>query len=213
MGDANILIVDDERPLADLYSGWLSDEYCTRVIYEGAEAIDYVDGSVDIALLDRRMPGTTGDEVLGEIRSRNLPCRVAMVTAVEPGFDVVEMGFDDYVTKPVSKDQLREVVDSLVLRRRYDDRVQELFSLASKRRALEAEMLDSELAAHEEYAELVRRIDDLEAELDGMIHEFDGDDFRALSLTLGDSSRPESPSRSDDPEGGSGGDGPSGGMR
>jgi len=59
-----------------------------------------IDETVDVVLLDRMMPGMSGQEVLAAIRERGLDCRVAMVTAVDADFDVIEMGFDEYLGKP-----------------------------------------------------------------------------------------------------------------
>ena len=71
------------------------DRYETRTAYGGREALEAVDGSVDVVLLDRRMPEIPGDEVLGRIRTTGYNCRVIVLTAVDPGPDIVEMHFDD----------------------------------------------------------------------------------------------------------------------
>jgi len=102
-----VLVVEDEPDLADLYAAWLGDEYRVRTAYGGQEALDELDEAddeVDAILLDRRMPGLSGDEVLAAVRERGIDCRVAMVTAVEPDFDILKMGFDDYLVKPVTSD-------------------------------------------------------------------------------------------------------------
>lgn len=161
-----VLVVEDESDLADLYAAWLQGEYRVRTAYGGKEALDQLDDEVDVVLLDRRMPGLSGDEVLEAVRGRNIDCRVAMVTAVEPDFDIVAMGFDDYLVKPVSRDALRETVDSLELRSSYDDDVQEMFALASKKALLESEKTESELSGNEEYEKLSERLQELRENLD-----------------------------------------------
>lgn len=156
-----VLVVEDEPDLADLYAAWLGDEYRVRTAYGGREALDQldeVDGEVDAILLDRRMPGLSGDEVLTAVRERGIDCRVAMVTAVEPDFDILEMGFDDYLVKPVTSDTLRETVEGLLRRGEYDTEIQELFALTSKKAMLESEKSASELAENEEYQRLTDRI-------------------------------------------------------
>ena len=179
-----VLVVDDEKGLADLYGNWLEDHYTVNTVYSGSDALGTLTQHIDVVLLDRRMPDMSGDEVLTEIRRRDLPCKVAMVTAVEPDFDVIGMGFDDYIKKPVSEDQLRDVVDSLLARRQYDARIQELFSLVSKRHVLEAEKSDADLATHEEHTSLLDRIDELQSTLDERVQSFEEADFRASFLTL-----------------------------
>ena len=62
--DATVLVVDDEEAVADAYTAQLEGEYETRTAYSGKEALETVDDGVDIVLLDRRMPGRSGDEVL-----------------------------------------------------------------------------------------------------------------------------------------------------
>lgn len=191
-----VLIVEDERDLCDLYATWLDDAFDVRVAYNGTDALEIVDDVVDVVLLDRRMPDRSGDDVLGEIRDRGLGCRVVMVTAVDPEFDIVDLGFDDYLTKPVSPDELRAAVDSVLVRRQYDSRVQELFALYSTRRVLEADGVASAPEHRAEYEELQGRIAALEAELDDRLAAFDEGDFRAAFLTLGDAS----PASRPDPE-------------
>jgi DNA-binding response OmpR family regulator len=159
-----VLVVEDEPDLADLYAAWLGDEYRVRTAYGGHEALDELDEAddeVDAILLDRRMPGLSGDEVLTAVRDRGIDCRVAMVTAVEPDFDILEMGFDDYLVKPVTSDTLRETVEGLLRRGEYDSEVQELFSLTSKKAMLESEKSASDLADNEEYQRLTERIEEL----------------------------------------------------
>ena len=179
-----VLVVEDEADLADLYAAWLGDEYRVRTAYGGHEALetlDELDNEVDAILLDRRMPGLSGDEVLSAVREREIDCRVAMVTAVEPDFDILAMGFDDYLVKPVSSDTLRDTVVSLLQRSEYDAGVQDLFSLTSKKAMLEAEKSPSELADNEEYQELTAQIEALRTDVDQSLEAVtEDDDFEGL---------------------------------
>jgi CheY-like chemotaxis protein len=63
--EGTVLVVDDEPQLAELYSMQLAEEYEVRTATGGPEALDLVDEEVDVALLDRRMPRMSGDELLG----------------------------------------------------------------------------------------------------------------------------------------------------
>jgi two-component system response regulator AdeR len=168
-----VLVVEDEADLADLYAAWLGDSYRVRTAYGGREALESLDSKIDVVLLDRRMPGLSGDEVLDAIQERGIDCQVAMVTAVEPDFDVLGMGFDDYLVKPVAREELLDTVGDLERRSTYDARVQELFSLSSKKALLEAEKTDSELAENEEYQDLTEQLETLRAELDTTVDEMD----------------------------------------
>ena len=168
-----VLVVEDEPDLADLYATWLKIDYRVRTAYGGEEAIEQLDEEIDVILLDRRMPGLSGDEVLEEVRDRDIDCRVSMVTAVEPDFDIIEMGFDTYLVKPVQRDTLNETIEDLLTRNSYEAGVQELFSLSSKKALLESEKSQSALADNEEYQELSEKIEALREELDTTMDSFD----------------------------------------
>lgn len=64
--DTTVLVVDDERGLADLYTIWLEDDYDVKTAYSGTEAIDAIDPTIDVALLDRQMPDVSGDDVVAD---------------------------------------------------------------------------------------------------------------------------------------------------
>ena len=180
MGETTVLIVDDESAVTDVYAAHLQDEYDVRTAYDGSEAVEKLDEEIDAVLLDRRMPGMSGDEVLEHIREEGYDCRVAMVTAVDPDFDILDMGFDDYVVKPVSRDDLYETVDRLLTYTSYDDTFQQYFSLVSKRAALQTSKSQSALETNEEYQALTDRINELEAELDDAVMDLEEGEFGAL---------------------------------
>lgn len=154
-----ILIVEDERGLADLYTAYLEDAYAVRTAYTGEEALELLDDDVDIALLDRRLDKWSGDQLLNVIHERNIDCQVAMVTAVIPDFEIVDLPIDEYLTKPISREDLLETVEELLLRAESDIDQQELLSLISRRIALENEKPAAELAASDEYTQLKQRIE------------------------------------------------------
>ena len=161
-----VLVVEDERDLSDLYRTWLANTYRVRTARDGRTALEELDDEVDIVLLDRRMPDLSGDEVLDRIRELDLDCRVAMVTAVEPDTDVVDMAFDDYLVKPVSEAELVRTVENLRIRDEYGDGVKRLFSLASKKALLESEKDMLELESNSDYQRLCADLGDLRADLD-----------------------------------------------
>lgn len=132
-----VLVVDDDEDLADTCEYWLRDDYEVRVAYGGQEALDAADDTVDVVLLDRRMPTVSGDDVLEQIEERSLDCRVAMMTAVEPDTDIVDMQFDDYLVKPVTKTDVRETVEELLVRSNFEEEIQRFFALESTESILE----------------------------------------------------------------------------
>ncbi|HLM05516.1 MAG TPA: response regulator transcription factor [Blastococcus sp.] len=118
-----VLVVEDEESFSDALSYMLSREGFEAVVAaSGPEALAEFDrGGADIVLLDLMLPGLPGTEVCRALRSRsNVP--IIMLTAKDAEIDKVvglELGADDYVTKPYSA---RELVARIraVLRRRGD---------------------------------------------------------------------------------------------
>jgi DNA-binding response OmpR family regulator len=183
---ATVLVVDDEPDVADAYAAQLETEFTVSTAYSGQEALDGLDDSVDVVLLDRRMPGISGDEVLEHIRERGIDCRVAMVTAVDPDFDIIEMPFDDYVIKPVSREDLFETIDRLLTSSEYEKNLREYYAMTAKHATLMSNKPDSELANSAEFTELEDRMEELRSDLDETIAGFDDDDFVAAFRELGD---------------------------
>jgi len=186
---ANVLIVEDRPEIARLYQSWLSEDYDVTVAHDGDEAVEVFDDSVEVVVLDRRLPGRPGDEVLSAIREQS-ECNVAMATAVEPDFDILEMGFDEYVVKPLTRGELIGTVERLIARDSYADSLQRYFALVSKRSVLEEHKSRAELD-DERYREFTEDIDDLEANLEHCVDRFEHRDFEALFRSLEE--EPEEP--------------------
>ncbi|PSQ22810.1 DNA-binding protein, partial [Halobacteriales archaeon QS_9_67_17] len=144
------------------------------------------DEAADVALIDRLMPDLSGDEVLDRIRDEEYECRVAMVTAVEPDFDIIEMGFDDYLVKPVRREELNEAVQDLSDRAAYSERLREYYALSSKRATLDTQKSQRELGESDAYAELVAEIEQMSDELDEVVADFSPEEFEAELRKLDD---------------------------
>jgi len=171
-----VLVVEDELDVADSYELWLADEYEIHRAETGEAALSKLDDfAVDVVLLDRMLPGMSGDEVLQEIRERDHACRVAMVSAIQPGIDVVELGFDGYVTKPPTREELRETIERLLARSTLDEELQEYYSLVARRSALESEFSDEELVRKADYRTLVERIETHRESIDASIPDLASD--------------------------------------
>jgi len=179
-GRATVLVVEDEAPLVEIYARWLSEEYEVRTAQNGEVALEEIDEAVDVVLLDRLMPGMSGDEVLDAIEEMGLSPRVAMVTAVEPDFDIIRMGFDDYLTKPIDREGLMRTVERLLSRDSYADLEREYYALVEKQAALRSAKSAEELERSDEYDELRTRVETLSQELDAVMPELDDGDFVAM---------------------------------
>ena len=174
--DATVLVVDDETEVADVYALRLRNQYETETAYGGAAALERLDDDIDVVLLDRRMPDVGGDEVLEEIRNRDVSTRVIMITAVDPDFDIIEMPFDDYLCKPVEKADLVAAIDQQLAARRYGDRLAEYLEVTSKLALLKGEKTAQTLDENEGVEALQRRADTLQAEMDEALSDFDNID-------------------------------------
>jgi DNA-binding response OmpR family regulator len=175
---AGVLVVEDEEELADVYSGWLREQYDVKTAYRGDEALDRFDDTVDVVLLDRRMPGRSGDEVLERIKESGHDCRVAMVTAINPELDIIDMEFDDYLVKPVTKDELLETVEGLLALQTYNDRVREYYSLSAKHTALMTNNSEAQLADKQEYQDLKARLAEVQTQFEDLREELDYDQLK-----------------------------------
>lgn len=181
-----VLVVDDEQGLSDLYAAWLDevDAYRTRTAYDGEQALGRIDDTVDVVLLDRRMPDLSGDEVLETMRDQGYDCRVVMVTAVNPDFDVLELPFDEYVVKPLDEGDIRDIVERMLARTSYDEQLQRLYALTSKKATLVAEKSQQELEQSEEFAALEAELEDLQQSVDETLAGFGEEDFVAAVQSL-----------------------------
>ncbi|MFB6169704.1 MAG: HalX domain-containing protein [Haloarculaceae archaeon] len=182
-GRPTVLVVDDEEEVAAVYELRLSSDYDVRVAHGGEEALDIVDETVDVVLLDRRMADLSGDEVLERIRERGLDCRVVLITAVDPDFDILDLPLDDYLCKPVDGETLLTAVRQQLSAAEYDEHLSAYFSISSKLAVLEAEKRPAALETSEEYQELKERANELRGQLDDTLGEFDDmeDAFREVN--------------------------------
>jgi DNA-binding response OmpR family regulator len=176
-GRPTVMIVEDEHELADLYTGFLREQYDVLTAYSGEEALELVDDDVDVVLLDRRMPVVSGNEVLAGIEDEDVETRVAMVTAVNPDFDIIDLRIDDYLVKPVTRGEVIDTVDRLLTIDEYNARVQELTSKKLKRNVLEVEKTTAELTDSEEFQRLTTEIERLEAEVQSIAEELDAENL------------------------------------
>ncbi|MDS0222027.1 response regulator [Haloarcula sp. S1AR25-5A] len=173
-----VLVVDDERDVADTQALKLGERYETTVVYSGETALDTAGPAFDAVLLDRRMPDVHGDDVLSQLRERGYDGVVVMLTAVDADLNILEMPFDDYLQKPVDQATLLSTLDQHLDRAGQDDRLDEYFRISSKLSVLESEKSASQLDASTEYTKLKERARELESELRA-----ENEDFEELKET------------------------------
>jgi len=185
-GEKTVLIVDDEDSLAELYAQYLDAEYTTKVASTSGEALVELTSNVDLVLLDRRLPGMSGDELLEHITDWETDCQVIMVTAVDIDTDIIELPCEGYLQKPVDKDELRAAVKQAFLIDDYEQLIFEYYETRKKYAALEAEFSRSEVES-DEFDRLEGRIAELETEITETVDAFPDDEmsdaFRGLHQT------------------------------
>ncbi|HEX6207888.1 MAG TPA: response regulator transcription factor [Actinomycetota bacterium] len=108
----NILIVEDEERIASFVEkGLKANGFTTSVAHDGEAALLlHRTGDFDLVILDLGLPGMDGLEVLRELRGRDTRLSVIILTARDEAPDVVaglDLGADDYVTKPFRFDELQ----------------------------------------------------------------------------------------------------------
>ena len=128
--NGKILIVDDEKPIADILKYNLEEEgFQVLVAYDGEEALRLAfEEQPDIILLDIMLPIIDGFSVCKKIRQKmNVP--IIMLTAKETEVDKVlglELGADDYVTKPFSVRELISRIKAMLRRVKMQNNPQEI---------------------------------------------------------------------------------------
>lgn len=100
----NILVIDDEKEIVDLVELYLKNtDYNIIKAYDGIEAINVIDkNKIHLAIVDIMLPNLNGYSVISKIRD-NLNIPIIVISAKVEGYDKIlalDMGADDYVTKP-----------------------------------------------------------------------------------------------------------------
>jgi signal transduction histidine kinase len=126
-----VLIADDEDPLRMTIAAWLADEgFVVDEAADGVEAIKRIQGKdYDIAMLDIKMPGANGLEVLRYARKNSAQTEVVMMTGmsdVSMAVEAMKLGAKEYLTKPVDMDQLVPQLKAIIKKRDAEDRIRKL---------------------------------------------------------------------------------------
>jgi DNA-binding NtrC family response regulator len=121
-----VLVVDDEKNIRLTFSETMTQMgFDTRTASNGEEALTKMQGSeFDLVLLDLRMPGMDGIEVLHRIRERYPKVRVIMITAhgtVESAVEAMKLGAVDFIQKPCTPDEIRKLVGKVMEREAIDE--------------------------------------------------------------------------------------------
>jgi DNA-binding NtrC family response regulator len=129
---AKILLTDDEKPFVDTLMKRLKKRDVDIVAaYNGQEALDRLseDSSIEVVILDIKMPVMDGMTALKEIKTRYPLVEVIMLTGhatVETGIDGMKEGAFDYLMKPCDMDQLiLKVQEAAARKRKHEQKIME----------------------------------------------------------------------------------------
>ncbi|HYA31351.1 MAG TPA: sigma-54 dependent transcriptional regulator, partial [Thermodesulfovibrionales bacterium] len=119
-GKGRIFLVDDDDLIVSMLSRALKNEGY-EVRSESTDFRNIVDmvraWSADVALLDIRLPGRSGIDILGEMKSRGVSAQVIMLTSddnLETAVKCMKIGAADYLTKPFNIDEVKIVVNNII---------------------------------------------------------------------------------------------------
>ncbi len=128
--EKRILLVEDDDDIADLLALHLGDEgHQVEVVSNGDEGLSRaLEGGHDLVILDIMLPGTDGFDICRRLRQEKCPTPILMVTAKTEEVDKVlglELGADDYITKPFSIREVLARVKALFRRVEVDQETQQ----------------------------------------------------------------------------------------
>ncbi|MFB6187472.1 MAG: response regulator transcription factor [Halobacteriaceae archaeon] len=174
----NVLVVEDDDELANLYKDWLPNEISVTVVNTGTQFRETIDDTIDVVLMDRKLPDISGDKLVSDIRSSDITCSVVFISSVSPDSNIIGVDIDDYMTKPVSQEKLLNVLNRVFNRHRYNRQVQFYLALLTKRVRLDTENkhLDETLRSF-----LNDKIEAVEQQLDQQVERMNFDDVIAVS--------------------------------
>lgn len=117
-----VLIIDDEKNIRMTIKNCLDEEkYTVDVAVNGEEGFSMLkQGTYDLALLDIKMPGISGIDLLRKLRDNQIETDIVMMTAygtVERAVEAMKLGAIDFLSKPFTPDEIRTVVETVTRRR------------------------------------------------------------------------------------------------
>lgn len=160
---SKVLIVDDEEMNIRLLEAYLNTEYKIITALSGKEALEKITkDKPDIVLLDIMMPQISGYDVCKSIKeneaTRFMPVVIiTALSALEAKIKALEIGADDYLTKPINRMELFARIRSLLKKKYYQDKiVNDKEEIEKQNKALHIEHDELEQKVQERTKELVK---------------------------------------------------------
>jgi DNA-binding NtrC family response regulator len=125
-----ILVADDEQGVRELLDELLSPEYEVTKADRGDRAWEIIQSrEVRLALLDLRMPGLTGIEIMEKVKEHSIPVSVIFITAdkdIQTAIKAIKLGAFDYVTKPFDNEKILVLVRNALEKIEMQAQIEEL---------------------------------------------------------------------------------------
>ncbi|MFB6185947.1 MAG: response regulator, partial [Halobacteriaceae archaeon] len=133
----SILIVEDEKMVANMERELLPNKYEIRHTVTGDEALSIVSNhNIDLIILDRDLPTKSADDLAAEFKTQMDQCLILIVSGYAPDEDILQLEIDDYIQKPITEEKLSKRVEQLLVRAEFNDDIREYLALKSKQHAL-----------------------------------------------------------------------------
>jgi DNA-binding HxlR family transcriptional regulator len=110
----SVLVAEHDRPTTEMYSDWLSGRYAVVRAHNSEELTAALLDDVDVVLFSRRLPGVDPASVPERTPTE---CRTVLLVDDRPGFDVLDVGCDDVLAKPLVCETLLDAVERQLARR------------------------------------------------------------------------------------------------
>ena len=115
-GDAKILVVDDDKELADILVEYLSNlGYSAKAAYSGREGIDrFKNGGFQLVITDFKMPDIDGMDLLEVVKGWNKQAMVIVITgygSIESAVEAIKKGAYDFIPKPFKMEELGIIIE------------------------------------------------------------------------------------------------------
>ncbi|MFO7819690.1 MAG: response regulator [Halanaerobacter sp.] len=127
-----ILIVDDEKNIRLTLRKCLEEDYKVVTAVNGEDALNQFEAEkFKVILLDLKLPGLDGFEVLEKIKEKDQTVKVIMITgygSVETAVESMKLGAIDYLRKPFTPDEIKEIVKEVIARENAELKEDELNS-------------------------------------------------------------------------------------
>jgi DNA-binding NtrC family response regulator len=117
--EKTVLIVDDEAIVRESLKDWLKDNYRVATAETGEEALELIEKQdFDILVVDVRLPGKSGIQVLKEVKEVKPYIESIVITGyptVDLAVDAMKLGAVDYLVKPIAPDDLERLIRATLL--------------------------------------------------------------------------------------------------